>query len=159
MCNGTWRIPHRSRSSGSSREDESVTTTTAMVRADPLGHPGLLQPLEHQFGDRLMGLEVPVDAVGITSAAHDLFGDGGFQIDQRNVVLLRPFGDRLDGARPAWCALPYVSAICTDGSEATMGMPGRLKSIAPRVISRYSTETCGGSAARATGESLGCTQP
>ena len=49
--------------------------------------------------------------------------------------------------------------MCTDGSEATMGMPGRLKSIAPRVISRYSTDTCGGRAALATGDSLGCTHP
>ena len=49
--------------------------------------------------------------------------------------------------------------MCTDGRQATMGIPGRLKSIAPRVISRYSTVSFGGSAERATGESRGCSQP
>ena len=49
--------------------------------------------------------------------------------------------------------------MCTDGSEATIGIPGRLKSIAPRVISRYSTVRSGGSAERAIGENRGCTQP
>ena len=48
-----------------------------------------------------MCFEVPVDAVGITPTAHDVFGDSGFQVDQRYVMLLRPFGDRLDGARSA----------------------------------------------------------
>src|ERR1700752_4501345 len=60
-------------------------------------------------------------------------------------------------ARP-WCAFPYVSATWTDGSDATIGMPGRLKSIAPRVISRYSAERCGGKAPRASGDNLGCAQ-
>ncbi len=49
--------------------------------------------------------------------------------------------------------------MCTEGRVATIGIPGRLKSIAPRVISRYSTVSLGGSAERATGDSLGCTQP
>jgi len=55
--------------------------------------------------------------------------------------------------------LPYVSAMCTEGSDATIGIPGRLKPIAPRVCSRYSALKCGGSADLATGESLGCNQP
>ena len=45
--------------------------------------------------------------------------------------------------------------MCTDGRLATIGIPGRLKSIAPRVISRYSTVSLGGSAERDTGESRG----
>ena len=33
-----------------------------------------------------------------------------------------------------------------NGSDATIGIPGRLKSIAPRVCSRYSALKCGGNA-------------
>jgi hypothetical protein len=62
---------------------------------------GFLQALQHKFGYGLMRLEVPMDAVRIASAAHDVLGDSGLQVDERNAVLLRPFGDRLDGARPA----------------------------------------------------------
>ena len=54
------------------------------------------------------------------------------------------------------CALPYVSANTTEGSDVMIGIPGHLKSIAPRVISRYSTETCGRSAGRAIGDNRGC---
>ena len=49
--------------------------------------------------------------------------------------------------------------MCTDGKDATIGIPGRLKSMAPRVISRYSTVSRGGSAERATGDNRGCSQP
>ncbi|SKV81163.1 Uncharacterised protein [Mycobacteroides abscessus subsp. abscessus] len=49
--------------------------------------------------------------------------------------------------------------MCTDGSDATMGSPGRLKSSALRVFSRYSTVSLGGSATRAIGDSRGCNQP
>src|SRR5882724_2242114 len=61
-------------------------------------------------------------------------------------------------ARPR-CAFPYVSAMWTEGSDATNGIPGRLKSIAARVISRYSAERCGGRAAGEIGDNRGCSQP
>ena len=42
----------------------------------------------------------------------------------------------------------------TEGSDATIGIPGRLKSTAPRVISRYSTVSFGGRADLAAGDSV-----
>ena len=53
-------------------------------------HTRFGERLEHQLGDGLVGLEVPVDAVGVAAAAHDLFADGGLQIDERDVVLAPP---------------------------------------------------------------------
>ena len=92
---------------GQAAADESVTTMTAMAQPPrlPVVTPGLGEPLQHQFGDRLVRLEVPVDAVGIAATAHHLVGDSGFQIHERNVVLPRPFGDRGDGASRQRCDL------------------------------------------------------
>ena len=76
------------------------------LRALHRRHAGLGQRLEHQFRDRPVRLEVPVDAIGIAATAHHLVGDRGFQVDQRNIVLAGPLGDRRDGARPAVMRLP-----------------------------------------------------
>src|SRR5437588_11286729 len=86
MCNGTTRITHFSSRSAGSRDDASVTTTTGMPLPARflVGHFGFLQGLreglEHQLRDRLVGFEVPMDAVGVGASTHDLFGHGGFEI-------------------------------------------------------------------------------
>ena len=55
----------------------------AQPRGFSVGYAGLGQRLEHQFRDRLVGLEIPVDAVGIAPPTHHLFGHSGFVINQR----------------------------------------------------------------------------
>src|SRR6516165_1154527 len=101
MCNGTTRIDHFSSKSTGRRDDASVTTTTAMVLPAwfLVRHPGLGQRLEHQLRDRLVGFEIPVNAVGIATPAHNLCGHSRFEVDQWNIVALSPFRDRGHGPR------------------------------------------------------------
>ncbi len=44
-------------------------------------HPGFGQCLEHQFGDRLVGFKIPVNAITITISTQYLFCDSGFEIN------------------------------------------------------------------------------
>src|SRR6516165_4499403 len=103
MCSGTTRIAHFSSRSAGSRDDASVTTTTAMALPAWLlvGYPGFGQRLEHQLRDRLVGFEIPMDAVGIATPTHNVFGHSGFEIHQRDIVFLRPFRDRGHGSGAA----------------------------------------------------------
>ena len=91
-----------------------MTTTTGMNSAARIlvGDTGFGQRLEHQFRDRLMSFEVPVDPVGVAPAADNVFADSGFQVDQRDVVLLSPMGDSRDRAGPAVMGLVRRSRRC-----------------------------------------------
>src|SRR5215469_16371663 len=107
MCSGTTRIAHFSSRSAGRRDDASVTTTTAMALPAwfLVAYPGFGQRLEHQLRDRLVSLEIPVDAVGIATPTHNVFGHSGFEIHQRNIVFLRPVRDRGRGPRTAMVSL------------------------------------------------------
>src|ERR1700739_762919 len=110
MCSGTTRIDHFSSNSAGRRDDVSVTTTTDMVLlARVLGrYPGFGQRLEHQLRDRLVGLEIPVNPVGVAASTHNVFGHSGFEIYQGNIMALRPFGNRRSGPRATVVGL----AVC-----------------------------------------------
>ena len=64
---------------GHGQPPESTVTTPASAR-----------PFIIRIGHRSVGLEVPVDAVGIAAAADDLVPHCGLEVDDRHVVLAVP---------------------------------------------------------------------
>src|SRR5882757_9279123 len=100
-CSGTCRMSNCLSSSGPKRDDESVTTTTGMLPRILLLHTRFSERFEHQLGDRLVCLEVPVDAVRVAPPGHHLLFDRRLEVDKRYVMLPGPCGDRPDGALAA----------------------------------------------------------